>query len=1010
MRSSPLPRMSRRGRVTIGVLIGVFVLFTLLGWGVNAWTDWLWFDEVRYTQVFTGVLATRLLLFLLVGFGMALVIAGNLWLAHRVRPQLRPHSPEQATLERYRMLLSPRLGTWIAVVSALIGLFAGLSAQSRWSQWLLFRNGGSFGVKDPEFGVDVGFYVFQLPFWRYLLGVGFTAVVLSLLGALAVHYIFGGVRLQGIGDRMTVAARAHLSTLVAVFVLLKAVAYVLDRRAMLLEYNEGAKLYGAGYADVNALLPAKEILAYISIVVAIAIIVFSNAVMRNLVWPGIALALLGVSAVAIGGIYPWAVQTFEVKPSARDKEAPYIQRSIDATRAAYGLTDTKTTRYQANNLTPPASLATDTSVVQNIRLLDPQLVSETYTQLQQVRGFYDFGPKLDIDRYTVGGKTADYVVGVREINYGELTQQQNNWINRHTVYTHGYGLVAAPANQICGNGTPFFVSGFLGDSAKEVQGCASPSDQIPAQQPRIYYGERMEADDYAIVGQTGDRSVEFDKPTSTGGDKPTSTGGDEPNSTGGEQYYTYTGEGGVKIGSFTRRLLYAIKEQESNFLLSAAVNKDSKLLYVRNPRDRVEKVAPFLTVDGDPYPAVVNGRIQWIVDGYTTAATYPYADRVNLQAETADELTGRGTIQLARENVNYIRNSVKATVDAYDGTVRLYAFDETDPVLKAWNKAFGGDLVLPKADIPPELAAHFRYPADLFKVQRNLLTRFHVTHPGDFYSGQDFWQVPNVPDAPDSGQKQPPYYLYTQFPGQQEGPRFQLTSAVTPNRRENLAALISGSYVDGQPRLEVLELPDQTRISGPVQVHQQMTNNGDIRQQLNLLSSGQSQVQYGNLLSLPFGNGMLYVEPVYVKSNTQNAFPQLQRVLLSYGDGGSYVVLANNLSEGIKQLVEQGKRTPGGTPPPSSGGTNPPTGGTIPPVLTGELAKAADRVQSAIGEVKAAQASGDFERYGRALKALDEAMTAFQEAQAAANPSPAPAASGSPSASPPAAPSATPNG
>ncbi|MCI4062525.1 UPF0182 family protein [Micromonospora sp. R77] len=989
MRSSPLPRMSRRGRVTIGVLVGVFVLFTLLGWGVNAWTDWLWFDEVRYTQVFTGVLATRVLLFLIVGFGMAVVIGGNLWLAHRLRPRMRPHSLEQATLERYRMLLSPRLGSWIATVAAVIGLFAGLSAQTRWSQWLLFRNGGSFGVKDPEFGVDVGFYVFELPFWRYLLGVGFTAVVLSLLGALAVHYLFGGVRLQGVGDRMTNGARAHLSTLVAVFVLLKAVAYVLDRRAMLLEYNEGTKLYGAGYADINALLPAKEILAYISVVVAIAIIVFSNAVMRNLVWPGISLALLGVSAVAIGGIYPWAVQTFEVKPSARDKEAPYIQRSIEATRAAYGLSATKTSGYAANNLVPPASLATDTSVVPNVRLLDPQLVSETYTQLQQVRGFYDFGPKLDIDRYAVSGKTSDYVVGVREINYGELPQ--NNWINRHTVYTHGYGLVAAPANQICDNGTPYFVSGFLGDSAKEVQGCASQSEQIPAQQPRIYYGERMEADDYAIVGQAGERNVEFDRPTSTGG----------------EQYYTYTGEGGIKIGSFSRRLLFAIKEQESNFLLSESVNDNSKLLYVRNPRDRVEKVAPFLTLDGDPYPAVVNGRVQWIVDGYTTAATYPYAERVNLQAETTDELTGRGTFQLARENVNYIRNSVKATVDAYDGTVRLYQFDDTDPVLKAWNKAFGGDLVLPKSAIPPELAEHFRYPADLFKVQRNLLTKFHVTDPGDFYSGQDFWQVPNVPDAPDSGQKQPPYYLFTQFPGQEEGPRFQLTAAVTPNGRQNLAALISGSYVDGQPRLEVLELPDQTRTAGPVQVHQQMTNNGDIRQQLNLLSSNQAQVQYGNLLSLPFANGMLYVEPVYVKSNQQDAFPSLQRVLLSYGDGGSYVALAPTLADGIKQLVEQGKRAPQGTPPPG-GGTTPGTGTNSPPPLTGELAEAAGKVQSAIAEVKAAQTSGDFERYGRALKTLDEAMTAFQQAQSATTPSSAPAPSGSAPASPPVSPS--PNG
>ncbi|WP_460807941.1 UPF0182 family membrane protein [Micromonospora zhanjiangensis] len=990
--------MSRRGRVTVGVLLGVFVLFTLLGWGVNAWTDWLWFDEVDYTAVFTGVLVTKLALFGAVGAGVALVVGGNLWLAYRLRPLLRPHSAEQATLERYRILIAPRIRTWLLLVAVLVGLFAGLSAQGRWGQWMLFRNGGDFGVKDPEFGVDIGFYVFQLPFWRYLLGLGFTAVVLSVIGALAVHYIFGGVRLQGVGDRMTNAARAHLTSLVAVFVLLKAVAYVLDRRAMLLEYNESAKLYGAGYADINALLPAKEILAYISIVVAIAIIVFSNAVMRNLVWPGISLALLGISAVAIGGIYPWAVQTFEVKPSAKDKEAPYIERSIAATRNAFGLTEAKSSPYAANNLVPPASLATDTSVVPNTRLLDPQLVSETYTQLQQVRNFYDFGPKLDIDRYTVEGRTQDYVVGVREINYAELTSQQNNWINRHTVFTHGYGLVGAPANQVVCGGQPYFVSGYLGEKAQEA--CSAPTEQIQAQQPRIYYGERMRDSDYAIVGQTGDRNVEFDRPTGSGGDQ----------SSGNGVNYTYDGKGGVAIGSFPRKLLYAIKEQESNFLLSEAVNENSKLLYVRNPRDRVEKVAPFLTLDGDPYPAVIDGRIQWIVDGYTTAATYPYAEQVNLQAETADELTNKGTFQLARENVNYIRNSVKATVDAYDGTVKLYQFDDKDPVLRAWNKAFGGDLVQPRSAIPAELMAHLRYPADLFKLQRNLLAKFHVTDPGAFYNGDDFWQVPNVPDAPDTGQKQPPYYLYTQFPGQ-EGPRFQLTSAVTPIGRQNLAALISGSYVDGQPRLEMLELPDQTRISGPVQVHQQMTNNGAIRQQLSQLNAdGKAQVQYGNLLSLPFADGMLYVEPVYVKSNQQNAYPLLQKVLLSYGDGGSYVVLANSLADGIKQLVEQGKQAAAGTPPAA----NPPlpaAGGNQPPALTGELAAAAAQVQAAIAEVKAAQSSGDFERYGKALKALDDAVNRFQAlsknatapaptgSSAAPPPSPGPSAGGTPTPS-----------
>ncbi|MEV4707271.1 UPF0182 family protein [Actinoplanes sp. NPDC049316] len=985
--------MSRRGRVTVGVLVGVFLLFTLLGWGIDAYTDYLWYDEVKFTEVFTGVLVTRLLLFLAIGLAMALIIAGNLYLAYRLRPLLRPHSAEQATLERYRMVIQPRLGTWIAVVAIVIGFFSGLSAQSRWKDWMLFQNSQPFGVRDPQFNVDIGFYVFDYPLLRYLLGVGFTAVVLSVIGALAVHYVFGGVRLQGVGDRMTSAARAHLTTLVAVFVLLKAVAYILDRRALLLEQHVSPGLYGAGYTDVNALLPAKEILAYISIVVAIAIIVFSNAVMRNLVWPGVSLALLAISAVAIGGIYPLAVQNFQVQPSLADKEAPYIARSIQATRAAFGLGDTQVTPYGAQSVVPPAALATNSSA-QNIRVIDPQLVSEAFTQSQQVRGFYDFGPKLDVDRYTVADKTQDYVVGVREINDRALTQQQQNWLNRHTVFTHGYGLVAAPANQSCG-GLPYFVSGFLGGGAQTAN-CSSPTEQIKVDQPRIYYGEQ--STEYAIVGQTDkDKNVEFDRP--------------QPTDSNAEQRYTYDGQGGVPIGSFFRRLVFAIKNTESNFLLSDAVNNESRLMYVRDPRSRVEKVAPFLTIDGDPYPAVVDGRIKWILDGYTTAATYPYAQRINLQEETQDELTNRGTFALARDNVNYMRNSVKATVDAYDGTVTLYEFDDQDPVLKAWNKAFGGDLITPKAQIPASLEAHFRYPADLFKVQRNLLTRFHVTDPADFFTGNDFWAVPNTPDGSEQ-KKQPPFYLNVQLPGQ-DATRFQLTSAVTPSNRENLAAMISGSYVDGKPRLEILELPDETAIPGPAQVHQRMANNNTVRPELNLMqTNNQAQVLYGNLISLPVGQGMLYVEPVYVKSGQQaNAAPLLQKVLMSYGDGNTYVVLANNLQDGLKALVAQGKNQ---QPPASSQNTNPPSG-TQPPATSSQLTQAAADLDKAIADVKAAQQSGDFARYGQALQALDTAMTNFQNAQKAANPAVAPSAgpsapSSTPASTPPSAAAPTPSG
>ena len=421
-----------------------------------------------------------------------------------------------------------------------------------------------------------------------------------------------------------------------------------------------------------------------------------------------------------------------VKPSPLSKETPYIQRSIDATRDAYGLNSVKIDAYPGNNDAPPANLATDQATISTIRLLDPHVVGPTYTQTQQVRGFYEFNEKLDIDRYTLNGQTQDYVVGVREINYNSQIVN-SNWQNRHTIYTHGYGFVAAPANKVVCNGQPYFVSGFLGEQTSQQQQdgseqCASRSDLIQTSQPRIYYGEQMA--DYAVVGKpASERDAEFDRPSGATD----------------AQYFTYEGNGGVGIGSMWRRLLYATYFRESNFLLSSVFNDKSKLLYVRDPVARVHKVAPFLTLDNDPYPAVVDGKIIWILDGYTTAATYPYAQVIDWRNATRDTQTEVRTFPEARQDVNYVRNSVKATVDAYTGKVTLYEFDDTDPVLKAWNRAFGGDLVKPRSAISTDLASHLRYPEDQFKVQRDLLARFHVTGPNGFFSGDDFWQVPADP-------------------------------------------------------------------------------------------------------------------------------------------------------------------------------------------------------------------------------------------------------------------------
>jgi uncharacterized membrane protein (UPF0182 family) len=973
--------MSRRGRVTLVVLAVVVVLFVFLGWLVDAWTDFLWFSEVHYTTVFTTVLWTRVGLFLVFGALMGLVLWFNLWLAFRVRPLLRPHSPEQQTLDRYRMLLTPRFGLWIGILAGIVGFFSGISAQGRWTEWLLFANRQNFGVPDKQFGLDVGFYVFDYPFWRYLIGVGFTAVVLCVLGALAVHYLFGGVRLQGAGERMTTGARAHLTALVAAFVLLKAVAYFLDQRGLVLSHNDGTNLWGAGYTDVNALLPAKEILEWISVVVAVAIVVFSNAFIRNLVWPGIAVGMLALSAIAIGGIYPAAVQTFSVKPNIRDKESTYIQRSIEATQAAFGLSSVQTTAYAATAQAPPKDLASDADTVQNLRLLDPSIVSNTYTQLQQVRGFYDFTQKLDIDRYNINGKLQDYVVGVRELDYRNLTPQQSNWQNQHTVFTHGYGFVAAPANQTVCGGQPYFVSGFL-DKQTVPLSCQSETDQIPVSQPRIYYGENMDNGEYAIVGQPNGskNNSEYDRPTGSA-----------------DQYVTYDGSGGISVGSYWRRVLYAYKYRETNFLISSVFNEKSKIMYVRDPRARVQKVAPFLTLDGDPYPAVVNGRILWILDGYTTADTYPYSEQVDLQSATSDTQTSEGFIAAqAQQNINYLRNSVKATVDAYTGEVKLYEFGDRDPVLQAWNKAFGGKLIAPNNQIPAQLAAHFRYPEDQFKVQRQLLTRFHVSDPAQFYSGQDFWQVPDDP-APNKNAKQAPYYLLAKFP-QQDAVTFQLTAAMTPRNRQNLVALITGSYVAGKPKLEILKLPDDTQVFGPGQADQKMTNDTAARSQITL-TVGSADVNYGNLLSLPVGGGLLYVEPLYVQSKTSNTYPQMKFVLMNFGQ---YIGFADTLPDALKSLLNAAGQQPtsgGNQPPPNTGGTPPTSSGS--PAMNAAIAK----INKALADLKAAQQAGDFTAYGKALQALQDAVNEYQAAQAAASTTPTPSPSASPSASPSPSPS-----
>jgi uncharacterized protein len=971
----PVPTLSRRAKLVLGAVGVLLVLFTAIGTLTNVYVDYLWFDETGYTEVFWTELQTRALLFAVAGVATGGLVALAIYLAYRFRPAFRPMSLEQQNLERYRQSLEPRRGLVLIAVAVVLGLFAGFTAQSSWETWLQFRNSTEFGQVDPEFGIDLSFFVFDYPFYRLLLGFGFAIVLLALIGSLLTHYVFGGLRLQTPGQKLTAAARVQISVLLGLFVALKAVAYWLDRYGLV--YSDRGEVFtGASYTDVNALLVPKTILVFVAAVCALAF--FANIVVRNFLLPAASLVLLLVASLVIGVAYPAIIQQFVVRPSADQREAPYIERAIEMTRQAYGLSEVEYVQFaqqatdgEVDTEAALAELRNDTETIPNARLLDPNVLADTFTARQQIRNVYGFPEKLDIDRYTVDGETGDYVVAVRELNSAGLSENQSSWINRHTVYTHGNGFVAAPANEV--------VAGQEGGEPNFTTGDLPTRGTIDVEQSRIYYGELIQ--DYSVVGAPdGSAPREFDQPE----------GGSED---GGQINNTYDGGGGVSVGSFFRQLTFAIYYRERNFLLSDAVNEESRVLYVRDPRERVEKAAPFLEVDGDPYPAVIDGRITWIVDGYTTSDSYPYAEQTELGEVASDALTGTGTTALPDETVNYIRNSVKATVDAYDGTVTLYAWEEDDPVLQTYMKAFPG-VVQSGDEMSDELISHVRYPEDLFKVQRDILTRYHVDDPVDFYNANDRWQIPDDPTR-DIEEDQPPYYILAQRPGDDRA-TFQLTSALNAFQRDNLSAFVSASSApDTYGDLQVLQLPGNTPFRGPQQVQNAFLSNNQVRPDLTLFDSENSDAVFGNLLTLPIGNeGLLYVEPLYVRGSGDSGFPLLQRVLVNFGDRIGY---ANTLAEALDQVFGAGAgevATDSDEAPPTDepaepteptepgDPTTPPDGGGT--TSTPELDQAVADLNAALDALRSAQQNGDFEGQGRALADIEAAVQAYQAAQAAA--------------------------
>ena len=984
-----MPALNRRARILVGIAVAVVLVLLIGPRFIDTYVDWLWFGELGYRSVFTTVLVTRLVVFLAAALLVGLIVFAALALAYRTRPVFVPNVGPNDPVARYRVAVMGRLKAFGVGIPVMIGVLAGLIAQSYWPRIQLFLNGGSFGITDPQFGKDLGFYAFSLPFYRLLLTTFFVALFLALIANLVTHYVFGGIRLAAGSGAMTRPARIQLVSLVGSLVLLKAVAYWMDRYALLSNTRAGKPFTGAGYTDINAVLPGKLILLAIAVICAAA--VFSALFLRDLRIPAIGVVLLLLSSLIVGAGWPMIVEQFSVKPNAAQKESEFIARSIVATRQAYGLTnDVVTYRdYSGNAPTDAKQVAADRATTSNIRLLDPNVISPAFTQFQQGKNFYSFPEQLSIDRYRGrDGQLRDFVVAARELNPDRLIDNQRDWINRHTVYTHGNGFIASPANTVRGiandpnqnGGYPEFLASVVGANGSVV----SPG---PAQldQPRIYFGPIIAraAADYAIVGKNGiDREYDYETNTET-------------------KNYTYAGTGGVALGNWLARLVFAAKFAERNFVFSNVIGSNSKILFNRDPAERVKAVAPWLTTDSSVYPAIVGKRMVWIIDGYTTLDNYPYSELTSLSSATADSTEVALNRLIPDKQVSYIRNSVKATVDAYDGTVTLYAQDEADPVLAAWMKVFPG-TVKPKSDITSELAAHLRYPEDLFKVQRALLAKYHVDDPVTFFSTSDFWDVPLDPN-PTASSFQPPYYIVAKdLASNDNSSSFQLTSAMNRFRRDFLAAYISASSdPDTYGKITVLTIPGQ--VNGPKLAFNAISTDTAVSQDLGVIGrDNQNRIRWGNLLTLPVSQGgLLYVAPVYASpgaSDAASSYPRLIRVAMLYNDRVGY---GPTVSAALDAIFGAGAGATATGPAPAGGpgapaakpgedGAQAPAAATaevpsapvaaMPPggmTLSPAKAAALNEVQSALSAAREAQRSGNFAQYGAALQRLDEAMGRF---------------------------------
>ena len=980
-----LPKIQiRRPKVGPGAItVMVLVLLGLFVYAASSfWTEILWFQQMHATRILLtrwGVIAGLAVVGVVLSVAVLRIMIG---LAHRHRVSSK-RGEAAANLRQYQDAIEPfkKLAFWL--VALVLGIPAGLRLAEGWQTVLTWLNATPFGKTDPIFGWDISFFVFTLPFLELVVSFLLHLVILSLVVSIVASYLYGG--LQAVPrPHATVPVRRHLGILAAVASVIIGVQYWIGRYSLLTQ--SGDNIDGAMYADVNATLPAHSILAAISIAVAALFLV---AAFRG-TWrlPTIGVVVTVVAALVIGGAYPALIEQFRVRPNARSLNAPYIQHNIDATLEAYGLDDLDYQTYDATTTAQPGQLREDSESTSQIRLLDPQVIRKTVQQLQQSRPYYSFDSGFFVDRYTINGERRDTVISMRELNLAGLSQEQQNWVNRHTVYTHGFGVVAAYGNSITSDGLPSYWEQSIPSKG-----------EIGEYEPRVYFSQS--APDYSIVGgPEGTPNQELDYP--------------DDNAPGGQVSTTFKGNGGPSVGNFWNKLLYSIKFGSTDIFFSSQTNEESQILYDRDPLLRVAKVAPYLTLEQKAYPAVVDTdgdpstpkRLVWVVDAYTTTDSYPYAQHQSLSSSTVDSRSQSVGQYIQENSINYMRNSVKAIVDAYDGSVRLFQWDEKDPILSTWMKIYPGS-VESKQNISADLMGHLRYPEDMFKVQRDLLTSYHVRDASDFYTGGDRWRLAEetstaatangVSTATMSSSQQqavrvqPPYYLTMQMPGQQSA-EFSLTSVFVPggeSKREAMAGFLAvdsetgseaGKVREGYGKLRLIALPSSTTVPGPGQIQNAYDTNQTIASQLNVLNLSDSTVIRGNLLTLPVGGGLLYVQPVYIQGSGGANYPVLRFVLTAFGNR---VGFAPTLAESLDQTFggDSAAKVAGGdqSADKSKGGGDQQNQAESEP--SKQLASALQDANQAIQDGQNALKNNDWAAYGESQKRLNDALTKAIDAQ-----------------------------